>query len=137
MNLTRRTKDTILSALLIIYGSILAISGSRIKPLRLEGDMGSGAFPMLIGGTLIFLAICLLINTFIIDKKNGEIVDKFFGENLKGGVLTIGAFIVYNTVVSIYVQAWGSAVKRFPLPAHADTPQNPESSAACLRERKE
>lgn len=84
-----------MSALLIIYGLALIISGSGIKTLRLEGDMSSGFFPMLIGGTLVFLAICLLINTYIVDKKNGEIVDKFFGENIKGGVLTIGAFVVY------------------------------------------
>lgn len=113
MNLTRRTKDTILSALLIIYGSILAISGSRIKPLRLEGDMGSGAFPMLIGGTLIFLAICLLINTFIIDKKNGEIVDKFFGENIKGGLLTIGTFLIYILVYNFVGFVISSAVFLF------------------------
>lgn len=102
MHLTRRTKDTILSVALIIYGLVLLVSGSKIEPLRMKDDMSSGFFPMLIGGVLILLAVCLLINAYFVDKKNAKIVDKFFGENIKGGLLTIGTFILYillyNTV---------------------------------------
>jgi putative tricarboxylic transport membrane protein len=61
----------------------------------MPNELGSGFMPVFVGCLTIFLSCCLMVSTLLFNKKTGKKAEKVFGDNVKGGVLTIAAFTIY------------------------------------------